>query len=69
MAVLTKAAQYTIVIEPDGDGFHAFCPALKGCHTCGDTQAEALEYVQDAIIGYVASLEKHGMPIPGDVGE
>lgn len=56
--------QYTIVIEPDEDGFHAFCPALKGCHTCGNTQAEALEYIRDAIVGYVASLEKHGDPVP-----
>lgn len=58
------ATQYTIVIEPDEDGFHAFCPALKGCHTCGNTQAEALKYIQDAIVGYVASLKKHGDPVP-----
>lgn len=59
--------QYTIVIAPDEDEFHAFCPALKGCHTCGNTQAEALGHIQDAIVGYVASFEKHGDPVPGNV--
>lgn len=63
---MSIAAQYTIVIEPDEDGFHAFCPALKGCHTCGNTQAEALRHIQDAIVGYVASLEKHGDPVLGE---
>lgn len=24
----------------DEAGYHAFCPALKGCHTQGDTQRE-----------------------------
>jgi len=39
-----------IFIEPDGDGFHAYCPALKGLHTCGDTEEEALENAKDATI-------------------
>jgi len=26
-----------IVIEKDKNGYFAFCPELKGCHTQGDT--------------------------------
>ena len=59
----------SVVIEPDGDGFHAYCPALKGLHTCGETEQEALENAKDTAIAYLRSLVKHG-DLPGeDVGE
>ena len=53
-----------IAVEPDGDGFHAYCPALKGLHTCGETEQEALNNASDAAIAYLRSLIKHGEPIP-----
>ncbi len=28
-------ANFTVVIEPDGEEFHAYVPALPGCHTFG----------------------------------
>ena len=53
-----------VVIEPDEDGFHAYCPALKGLHTCGDTEEEASNNARDAVFAYLHSLVKHGDPIP-----
>lgn len=53
-----------VVVEPDEDGFHAYCPALKGLHTCGDTKDEALENAKDAAIAYLQSSIKYGDPIP-----
>ena len=53
-----------ISIEPDDDGFHAFCPALKGLHTSGNTKEEALDNARNAAIAYIESLIKHGDPIP-----
>lgn len=53
-----------VVVEPDGDGFHAYCPALKGLHTCGDTLEEAMENAKDAASAYLQSLIKHDEPIP-----
>ncbi len=53
-----------VVVEPDGDQFHAYCPALTGLHTCGDTEEEALDNARDAAIAYLRSLIKHGDPIP-----
>ena len=53
-----------VVIEPDDSGFHAYCPALKGLHTCGDTEEEALRNARDAATTYLQSLIKHGDPIP-----
>jgi predicted RNase H-like HicB family nuclease len=56
--------QVVLVVEPDEDEFHAFCPALKGLHTAGATEQEALENAKDAAAAYILSLIKHGDPIP-----
>jgi predicted RNase H-like HicB family nuclease len=53
-----------IIIEPDENGFHAYCPALKGLHVDGDTRQEALQNAKKAAIAYLESLIKHGEPIP-----
>ena len=53
-----------ICVEPDENGYHAFCPALKGLHVHGDTEQEALEAAKDAAIAYLESMWKHGDPIP-----
>lgn len=48
-----------IIVEPDEDGFHAFCHALKGLHVGGDTEAQAIENARDAAVLHVESLIKH----------
>jgi len=53
-----------VIIEPDGNEFHAYCPALKGLHTCGNTEEEALRNARDAAVAYLHSLIQHGDPIP-----
>ena len=53
-----------VIVEPDDVGFHAYCPALKGLHTCGDTEEEALRNAKDAAMAYLQSSIKHGDPIP-----
>src|SRR5665213_3869994 len=56
---------YRIVIEQDEDGmFVAECPSLPGCISQGHTREEAVANIKDAIGGYIASLKKHGEPIP-----
>ncbi len=42
------------------------CPALPGSVTEGDTLEEARARAEDAIRGYLESLRKDGLPIPGD---
>jgi predicted RNase H-like HicB family nuclease len=54
----------SIVVEPDDDGFHAFCPALKGLHVGGETEQEALKNAIDGAMLYLRSLIRHGDPIP-----
>lgn len=56
---------YTIILEREDDGgYHAFCPALPGCHSQGDTYDEAIENIKDAMRLYIESLIAHGEPLP-----
>jgi len=55
---------YTVVIEPDEDGFHGYVPALPGCHTFGFTIDETLENLKEAVALYVEVLVEDGEAIP-----
>lgn len=49
-----------IIIERDEAGFHVYSPNLKGYHTSGDTEEEAVKNMKDALSAYLSSLIKHG---------
>ncbi len=53
-----------IIVERDGDGYHAYCPAFRGLHIDGDTVDEALHHAQEAVAVYIESLATHGDPLP-----
>lgn len=62
--------KYRITIEQDEDGiFVAECPSLPGCISQGNTRAEALANIADAVKGYLFSLQKHNEPIPLPITE
>jgi antitoxin HicB len=66
----SSAMRFRVIIEPDEDGvFIAECPALPGCVSQGKTRDEAMANIRDAIEGYLASLKKHGEPIPPPITE
>ncbi|KXK07060.1 MAG: hypothetical protein UZ17_ACD001000176 [Acidobacteria bacterium OLB17] len=56
--------EFTIVIEPDDAGFHAFVPALPGCHSQGSTLDEARANIAEAIELHVESMIEDGEEIP-----
>ncbi len=59
--------RYTVILEREEEGgFHAFVPALRGCHTQGDSEEEALSNAQEAISIYIESLKAHGEPVPAE---
>jgi predicted RNase H-like HicB family nuclease len=65
-----KIMKYRIFIEQDEDGiFVAECPSLPGCISQGKTRTQAVENIQDAIRGYLESLDKHDEPIPPSIDE
>ncbi|HEX8365148.1 MAG TPA: type II toxin-antitoxin system HicB family antitoxin [Allosphingosinicella sp.] len=59
---------YKVVIEPlseeDGGGFLATVPELPGCMSDGETRAEALATVEDAIATWIHCARKMGQAIP-----
>lgn len=60
-----KLRSYTVIIEPDApNGFHAWAPALPGCHSAGKTYAKAKRNVREAIDLYIESLEARGQAVP-----
>lgn len=57
-----------MLFEPaEEGGYVVTCPALPGLVSEGDTYEEAHERAVEAIGGYLESLQKDGLPIPGDV--
>lgn len=62
--------RFRVLVSQDEDGvFVAECPNLPGCISQGKTHSEAMTNIRDAIEGYLASLEKHGEPIPPPIHE
>jgi len=56
-----RSRLFRVVIEGDRfeDGsraYHAFCPALKDCHTWGYSPEEALANIREAVEVYVEDL-------------
>jgi predicted RNase H-like HicB family nuclease len=45
-----------VLLEDETGGYVAIVPALPGCHTQGDTLAEVMENVKEAINLYVETL-------------
>jgi antitoxin HicB len=51
--------------EPDENGFILVsCPCLPGCYSQGRTDEEAITNIREAIRGYIASMRRHGEPVP-----
>lgn len=51
--------KYPVILEPAKDGGYAVhVPALPGCHTQGETIAEALANAKDAICTYLCTMRQ-----------
>jgi predicted RNase H-like HicB family nuclease len=44
---------YEVVLVESGEGWAVMCPALLGCLSQGQSEAEALENIQEAIVGWL----------------
>jgi predicted RNase H-like HicB family nuclease len=61
--------RFTVVLEKEEDGgFVASVPALPGCVSQGDTRAEAMKNVREAIEIYLDDCREAGEPIPTESG-
>ena len=61
---------YTVVLEQEADGgYVATVPALPGCVSQGDTRAEALANIREAILLYIEDCRDAGDPVPTEAGK
>lgn len=60
-----KTHLYPIILEcMEEGGYYAECPILQGCHVEGETYAEALENLEDAIRVILESYKELRKPMP-----
>ena len=48
---------YKVVLNESEEGFSISCPGLPGCWSQGETEAEALANIQDAIREYLEAID------------
>ena len=48
--------KYLVVLKKTEEGYSVSCPGLPGCWSQGETEAEAMENIQDAIQEYLAAV-------------
>ena len=61
-----KTYNFKVVVEPDGDRWHACCPVLEkyGAATWGNTEEEAYRHIQEVVQMVVDELIEEGKSIP-----
>ena len=61
-----KTYTFKVVVEPDEDRWHAYCPALReqGAATWGYTREEALKNIDEVVHLVIESLVEHNEPLP-----
>lgn len=68
---MASSHTFRVVIDDDQfeDGrqaYHAYCPALPGCHTWGYTYEEAQANIREAILLYLEDMVDSGEEVPLD---
>ena len=57
--------KYTVVLQRESDGgYAATVPALPRCVSQGDTRAEVLKNIEEAIELYLENVREAGEPVP-----
>jgi len=64
---MTQESTFTVILEPDNGSYHAYVPALKGCHSFGDSLEEAIGNIAEAMQLHLESMIEDGEMIPEDV--
>ena len=57
--------RYMVVIEPGATSWGAHVPDLPGCVAVGETRAEVLRLIREAIEFHIDGLKQDGLPVPG----
>lgn len=55
---MADCVTYKVLLIHSQEGFAVICPALPGCASQGETEAEALENIRDAIQEYLGVVDE-----------
>lgn len=66
-----KTYSFKVLVEPDGDRWHASCPALAqySAATWGNTREEALRHIREVVEMVVEELTEDHIPLPEGPGD
>ena len=56
--------RYMVVVEKSSSSYGAFVPDLPGCIAVGETEAEALALIEEAIRFHLEDMKAGGLQIP-----
>ncbi len=56
--------KYKVVLQRSEEGYSVSCPGLPGCWSQGQTEAEALENIQDAVKETLREAEVREIEVP-----
>jgi predicted RNase H-like HicB family nuclease len=56
--------QYMVVLEQGQNSWGAYVPDLPGCVASGDSRAEVLQLIEEAIEFHLEGLREDGQTIP-----
>lgn len=56
--------RYAVIVEECETSFGAHVPDLPGCIAIGETRAEVMQLIQEAIQFHLEGLREDGQPIP-----
>lgn len=57
-------AQYTMIIQPAGDNFTAYCPDVPGCSVTGSTASEGQHLFVGVLVKHLKTFQVGGGIIP-----
>lgn len=58
------AIGYVVILEKGASNFGAYVPDLPGCGVVGETRAEALQLIREAVKLHVSTMLEQGDPLP-----
>ncbi len=56
--------RYMVILEKGPASYGAYVPDLPGCVAAGETKAEVVKLIQEAIEFHIEGLQEEGLPIP-----
>ena len=56
--------RFTVIVEQGESSFGAYVPDLPGCIAAGETKAEALQLISEAIEFHLEDMRERGEQVP-----